>query len=40
MIDKVMPGSIRDPAGFMFIHDGTLMRRIHKFYKENYRLYS
>ena len=37
MIDKVMPGSFRDPAGFMYIHDGTLMRRIHECYKENYR---
>ena len=37
MTDNALPGSFRDPAGFMFIHDGILMRRIHESYKYNYR---
>ena len=36
MIDGVIPGSFRDPIGFIFFRNGTCYRQINLPYKENY----
>ena len=33
---SVIPGSFRDPSGFLFERDGILYRQINEFYRENY----
>jgi len=36
MSNKIIPGSFRDPAGFLFLKDKILYRQINIAYKENY----
>ena len=31
-----IPGSFRDPSGFLFSRDGTLFRQVNSIYRENY----
>ena len=31
-----IPGSFRDPSGFLFSRDGTLFRQVNKVYKDDY----
>lgn len=33
---QVLPGSFRDPSGFLFVREGTLYRQINLSYRENY----
>ena len=35
-IDGKVPGSFRDPSGFLFFKDGKIYRQINLSYKENY----
>jgi hypothetical protein len=37
-IDGNVPGSFRDPSGFLFFKDGKIFRQIDFTYKENYDL--
>lgn len=34
--NHIVPGSFRDPSGFLFRHEGTLLRQVNSVYKENY----
>ena len=36
METKRVPGSFRDPSGFLFWRDGTLYRQVNPFYREDY----
>lgn len=41
MISKVLPGSFRDPSGFLFVSRGQIYRQVNKSYKKNFdRLFS
>ena len=31
-----VPGSFRDPSGFLFVHDGSIYRQVNAAYGENY----
>lgn len=33
---KIIPGSFRDPSGFVFYHDDSVYRQVNKTYKEHY----
>jgi len=35
-ISKDIPGSFRDPSGFIFFHNGMIYRQVNIIYKENY----
>ena len=36
MSDRPVPGSFRDPSGFLFRRDGTLYRQVNRSYREHY----
>jgi hypothetical protein len=38
MTDAVLPGSFRDPSGFLFTKNNTLLRQINQCYREQYDL--
>ncbi len=38
MTDAVLPGSFRDPSGFLYIDNNTLLRQINQRYREHYDL--
>jgi hypothetical protein len=33
---RIVPGSFRDPSGFLYIQDGRIYRQVNKLYKEDY----
>ncbi|MBN2169010.1 MAG: SAM-dependent methyltransferase, partial [Actinobacteria bacterium] len=34
----IVPGSFRDPSGFLFTRDGVLFRQINQRYREDYEM--
>lgn len=38
MTDPTVPGSFRDPSGFLFTRDGVIYRQVNVVYKEDYNL--
>ena len=38
--NPILPSSFRDPAGFLFIHDGTLYRQVNLSYRDHYEMFN
>ena len=36
MTEKMIPGSFRDPSGFLFLKDGLIYRQVNNIYKKHY----